>query len=120
AAASLERFHDRASERCLGRAGLGRRHGRNLCFRRDADGCDVAYSDWAVGVSVTLRVACEARHDGARPSRMANLRSGPNEPIRCKPAARSDCIGKKALKSERLARSMAKVRLMTSGRRADA
>ncbi len=48
------------------------------------------------------------RHDGARPSRMARRRSGPNEPIRCRPAARSDCIGRRSLSRERLAISMAK------------
>jgi hypothetical protein len=36
------------------------------------------------------------------------------------PAARSDCIGKNALSNERLAISMANVRLTTSARRADA
>ena len=77
-----ERFCDRASERCLDRTSIGRRHGRNLRFRRDADGRDVAHSDRATGVSVMPRRVCEMRHDGSRPSRMASLRSGPNEPIR--------------------------------------
>ena len=50
---------------------------------------------------------------------MARRRSGPIEPIRCRPAARSDCIGRKSLSSERFAISMAKVRLATSARRAE-
>ena len=56
---------------------------------------------------------------GARPSRMASRRSGPNEPSRCMPAARSDCIPTKSLSKERLAISMAISRLATSARRAD-
>ena len=45
---------------------------------------------------------------------MARRRSGPTEPIRCIPAARSDCIGKRSLSKVRLAMSIAKVRLATS------
>ena len=50
--------------------------------------------------------------------RIARRRNGPNEPIRCSPAARRLCIGKKPLSRDRLATSMAKVRLETSARRA--
>src|ERR1700682_4371949 len=51
------------------------------------------------------------RHDGARPSRMARRRSGPIEPIRCRPAARSDCLGSTSLSKERLAVYSAHIRL---------
>ena len=50
---------------------------------------------------------------------MASRRIAPTEPIRCMPAARSDCIGRKSLSNERFARSIAKVRLATSLRRAE-
>ena len=50
---------------------------------------------------------------------MASRRSGPTEPIRCMPAARSDCIGRRSLSNERFAISIAKVRLATSLRRAE-
>ena len=121
AAAGLERLCDRPAEQRLDRAGFSRGDDRDLRLRRHADRRDVAYSDRAAGVSITpLRLACDLRHDGARPSRIANRRSGPNEPISCNPAARSDCIGRNALNKERLAISMANVRLMTSGRRAEA
>src|SRR5262245_56466348 len=66
---------------------------------------------------------CEAelaRQDGASPSRMARRRSGPIAPMRCKPAARTVCTGSKLDSSERLARSITKVRLATSARRAEA
>src|SRR6266851_10266012 len=59
------------------------------------------------------------RHEGARPSRMARRRSGPIEPIRCRPAARRVCMGKRSLSNERFAASIANVRLAISARRAE-
>ena len=68
-----------------------------------ADQRDVVHSERPAGVSVDSSVRLADRHDGARPSRMARRRSGPIEPIRCRPAARSDCIGRKSLSNERFA-----------------
>jgi hypothetical protein len=59
------------------------------------------------------------RHDGASPSRMASRLIGPTEPSKCKPAARSGCSGRKSFNSDRFAQSIAKVRLITSPRRAE-
>ena len=39
---------------------------------------------------------------------MARRRSGPTASIRCMPAARSDCTGRRSLSSERLAKSIAR------------
>lgn len=58
------------------------------------------------------------RHVGVSPSRMAKRLSGPMAPSRCMPMARTGCNGRKSLSSERLAKSIANVRLKMSGRRA--
>lgn len=58
------------------------------------------------------------RQVGVSPSRMAKRLSGPMAPRRCMPRARTGWSGRKSLSSERLAMSIANVRLKMSGRRA--
>jgi len=120
AATGAECLCDCASERSLDRTRVGCGDDWNICFRHHADDGDVDHSERTAGVSVTLLTAWGVRQDGANPSRMASRRSGPNEPIRCNPAARSDCIGRNALNNERFAISTMNVRLTTSARRAAA
>jgi hypothetical protein len=120
-AAGSECVRDRASERNLDRAGVGCGADRDVRFLRHADQRDVVHSDRPAGVSLTSAESAwgRVRQDGASPSRMASRRRRPNEPIRCRPAARMDCTGRKSLSRERFARSITKVRLSTSGRRVE-
>jgi hypothetical protein len=97
-------------------ARLGRGVDRDVRFRHHADRRDVADQVGPAGVSLNSR---RGRHEGASPSRMARRRSGPSAPMRCSPAARNVCMGRKSDSSERFARSIAKIRLATSVRRAE-
>ncbi len=93
------RVRDGPAERHLVRAGIRRRVDRNFRVRHHPHQRDVAIADRPAGVSVRPAQPARSalgRHDGASPSRMARRRSGPHELIRCRPAARIVCRGRKS------------------------
>ena len=119
AAAGAQCVRDRPAKRYLDRAGIGRRADRNLRLRRHAHQRDVVScrpAGWCFREKLSARVIAMT---APAPRAWRGGAAGRIEPIRCRPAARSDCIGRKSLSNERFARSMTKVRLATSARRAD-